>query len=349
MMNDRYELFNKLCLRHISLSEHSSYGIGGNADYFAMPATVEQLVTILEVSALYGMDRVVFGMGSNMLFPDQPKQGKLYISLKNMTDITVNDSRWFLTSGLPLSMLSLVGLITGSPAFQFTYLMPGSLGAGIYMNAKYYKEQVGDKVESVYYIDLADPALAVQQIRADECEFAYKQSIFQHKPWIIVGADIRIPEHEEAAIAHNGDISRLLTNYKNSNGKLSSLSAFYSFFSSELRGLQDRRMTRIETPEAMLEIERYRTANRHFTSLSCGSFFKNNYAADASIGALVERLGLKGVAYGGAIISPYHGNMILNAAQATAADILYLKDTVSDAIYRQYGFIPEPEVVVLTE
>ncbi|WP_238327439.1 UDP-N-acetylmuramate dehydrogenase [Paenibacillus gorillae] len=348
MMNDRYELFNKLCFRHVPLSEHSSYGIGGIADYFAMPATVEQLVTILEVSALYGMDRVVFGMGSNMLFPDRPKQGKLYISLKNMADITVNESRWILTSGLPLSMLSLAGLFAGSSAFQFTYLMPGSLGAGIYMNAKYYKEQVGDKVELVNYIDLADPALAVQQIRAEDCEFAYKQSIFQHKPWIIVGAEIRVPEHDEAAIAHNGDIKRVIRKYQNSNGKLSSLSAFYSFFSSELRGLQDSRI-RIEAPEPMMEIERYRTGNRHFTSRSCGSFFKNNYAAGASIGALVDRLGLKGAAHGGAIISPYHGNMILNAAQATAADVLYLKDTLSDAIHRQYGFIPEPEVVIMTE
>ncbi|GGG69415.1 UDP-N-acetylmuramate dehydrogenase [Paenibacillus radicis (ex Gao et al. 2016)] len=347
MMNDRYELFNKLCLRHVPLSEQSSYGIGGLADYFALPATVEQLVTILEVSSLYGMERVVFGMGSNILFPDQPKQGTLYISLKNMANISVDESSWFLTSGLPLSMLSLVGLLTGSSAFQFTYLMPGSFGAGIYMNAKYYKEQVGDKVATISYIDLTDPALAVRQIRAEDCEFAYKQSIFQHKPWIIVGAEITVPE-QDGMNFHVDGISRLLTHYKDSNGKLSSLFSFYSFFSSELRELQ-RGRRRIDIPEPMLDIDQYRTGNRHFTYRSCGSFFKNNYAAGSSIGALVDRLGLKGVAHGGGIISPYHGNMILNAANATAADILYLKDMVSEAIHQRYGFIPEPEVVIMKE
>jgi len=343
MTKDRYELFDKLCMRDVRLSEHNSYGIGGYADYFAMPATIEQLVTILEVSATYGMDRVVFGMGSNMLFPDRPKRGTLYISLKKMADVTVNGSRWFVTSGLPLSMLSVAGLITGSPEFQFTYLMPGSLGAGIYMNAKYYNEQVGDKVETVSYIDLHDPTLSLQTIRTEDCRFGYKQSIFQHKPWIIVGAEIKVPEFEGPI---SGGIGGLLSKYKAANGQLSSLDSFYSFFSRELRALQ---AGRTGIPAPMLDIERYRTQNKHFIYRSCGSFFKNNYAAGSSIGALVDRLGLKGLSHGGAIISPYHGNMILNADHATAAHILYLKDTVSEAIHRHYGFIPEPEVVIMEE
>ncbi|MEK8130457.1 UDP-N-acetylmuramate dehydrogenase [Paenibacillus filicis] len=343
MTIDRYELFDQLCLRHVRLSGHSSYGIGGYADYFAMPATVEQFVSLLEVSAVYGMERVVFGMGSNILFPDRPKRGKLYVSLKNMADLTVNESRWFATAGLPLSMLSLLGLISGPTAFPFTYLMPGSLGAGIYMNAKYYKEQIGDKVDMISYIDLSDPSLSLRQIRAEDCQFAYKQSIFQHKPWIIVGAEVTAPEHEGPI---SGAISALLAKYQGSNGKLSSLFSFYSFFSRELRELQAERVV---IPEPMLDIERYRMGNRHFTYRSCGSFFKNNYAAGASIGALVDRLGLKGVTHGGAVVSPFHGNMILNTDQATAADILYLKDTVSEAIHRHYGFMPEPEVVIMKE
>lgn len=342
MTNNRNELFNRICKRQVRLAEHTSYGIGGVADYFVMPANVEQLLSVLDASRSYGMERVVFGMGSNVLFPDSPKPGTLYISLKNMTDITLSGSRWFVSSGIPLSMLSLAGLLAGSPEFQFTYLLPGCLGAGIYMNAKYYDEQIGDKIETVYYIDLDDPALSLQTIHAKDCLFAYKQSIFLHKPWIIVGAEFRVPE-QAGELA--GSLSRLLTRQiAADDNSLSSLFTFYSYFSREIKKLQSQR---IRIPEPMKHIEQYRTEKRHFKFRSCGSFFKNNYSAGLSIGAMVDRLGLKGLSCGGAVISPYHGNMILNIRQATASDILALKDTLSEAIELHYGFIPEPEVAIL--
>lgn len=309
-----------------------------------MPETAEQLMTILDGCKTYGMEYFVFGMGTNILFPERPRRGTVYISLKNFAEIKkVDGSTWFVSSGLPLSMLSVAGLIWGTSGFHFTYLLPGCVGAGIYMNAKYHDDQMGDKVEKVYYVDVTDPVLSLQVIRAEDCQFSYKQSIFQHKPWIIVGAEIRVPDPVEPVQGGLGDILR---KYKERNGKLSSLSSFYSFFSNELKEHQLRNHI---IPAQMLAIEQYRTGNRHFTYRSCGSFFKNNYSAGASIGALVDKLHLKGVAHGGAMISPYHGNMILNHQHATASDILYLKETISGAIHRHFGFIPEPEVVIVPE
>ncbi|UVI28386.1 UDP-N-acetylmuramate dehydrogenase [Paenibacillus spongiae] len=340
-MNNRYDVFNKLCLRQVSLSEHSSYGIGGDADYYAMPETVEQLLTILDVCRTYGMEFFVFGMGTNVLFPEQPKRGTLYVSLKNFADFRINGTKWFVSSGMPLSMLSLAGLTSGTSQFQFTYLLPGCLGAGIYMNAKYLDDQMGSKIETVHYVDLSDPTLSLQTIRAEDCQFSYKHSIFQHKPWIIIGAEIPISEYDEPI---QGGMSEIIRKYKLLNGKLSSLSMFYRFFTYEIQELQNKQFA---IPAPMRNIDRYRTGNRHFEYRSCGSFFKNNYNAGASIGALVDKLNLKGTSRGGAVISPYHGNMILNLNRATASDILYLKDTVSEAIHRHYGFIPEPEVVIV--
>lgn len=336
-MYNRHDHFSKMCSRQVRLSDHTSYGVGGYADYFSMPETVEQLVTLLDVCNTIGMNYFVFGMGTNILFPDQPKRDTLFISLKNLAEFKVDDSHWFVSAGLPLSMLSLAGLIAGTPDFQFTYLLPGCVGAGIYMNAKYHDDQIGEKIRRVHYIDLSEQTVSLQTIVAEDCQFAYKQSIFQHKPWIIVGAEIAIPEN---AAPTAGGLTDTLSRYRLLNG--SSLSSFYSFFSNEVKQVGNGHV-----PDYLLGVEQYRTDKRHFKYRSCGSFFKNNCSVGASIGALVDKLNLKGAARGGALISPYHGNMILNHRRATASDILYLKDTVTDAIYLHYGFIPEPEVVIV--
>ncbi|MNC81032.1 UDP-N-acetylenolpyruvoylglucosamine reductase [compost metagenome] len=61
----------------------------------------------------------------------------------------------------------------------------------------------------------------------------------------------------------------------------------------------------------------------------------------------MEQLNLKGLTHGGAMISPHHGNIIVNSNQASAQDIASLITVIMDEIHRNFGFVPEPEVVIL--
>ncbi|WP_270171108.1 UDP-N-acetylmuramate dehydrogenase [Paenibacillus sp. SYP-B4298] len=341
LTDNRYDRFNKLCMRQVMLAEHSSYAIGGEAPYFAMPQTVEELSELLQVSKLYGMEVLVFGMGTNILFPDRPKADTLYISLKRLSELSASGGRWFASAGLPLSVLALAGLWSGSDDFHFTYLMPGSLGAGVYMNVKYHDVQMSDRLAAVHYIDCSDPALPLRKLAVADCEYSYKKSIFQQHPWIIVGGEFELPEPEGEAIKQRAE---MLERYRQEADSLSSLASFYAFFTKEASLIP---ACSGGLPAPMQQIDDYRNGMRHFTHPSCGSFFKNYYPAGISIGAIVDRLGLKGTEHGGACISPYHGNMLLNMKQATAADILYLKELISEQIEREYGFVPEPEVVIV--
>jgi len=47
------------------------------------------------------------------------------------------------------------------------------------------------------------------------------------------------------------------------------------------------------------------------------------------------------------MISPYHGNMIINHNHATAEEIQYLMNTIIEGVNTAFGFEPEPEVVVV--
>ncbi len=80
---------------------------------------------------------------------------------------------------------------------------------------------------------------------------------------------------------------------------------------------------------------------------SCGSFFKrpkDNYAS-----ALVDQCGLKGFTVGGAQVSEKHAGFVINAGNATTADILELARQVTEIVKEKCGVTLEREVRVITE
>lgn len=66
-----------------------------------------------------------------------------------------------------------------------------------------------------------------------------------------------------------------------------------------------------------------------------------------SAGALVDRAGVKGVAIGGARVSPTHGNFIVNDGSATARDIRQLITRCRDGVRARFGVELREEIVYL--
>ena len=66
-----------------------------------------------------------------------------------------------------------------------------------------------------------------------------------------------------------------------------------------------------------------------------------------SAGALVDRAGLKGLAIGGARVSPMHGNFIVNDGSATARDIHQLITRCRDGVRARFGVELREEIVYL--
>ena len=95
----------------------------------------------------------------------------------------------------------------------------------------------------------------------------------------------------------------------------------------------------------MEELIRRRREKQPLEYPSAGSTFKRpegHYAA-----ALIEQCGLKGVAVGGAMVSPKHAGFVINTGGATCADVLVLMDQVRETVYRETGVELEPEVRIL--
>jgi UDP-N-acetylmuramate dehydrogenase len=94
----------------------------------------------------------------------------------------------------------------------------------------------------------------------------------------------------------------------------------------------------------MEEHRRDREARGHYRFPSAGSVFKNNRAFGKPAGRIIDELGLRGFTLGGAAVAPYHGNIIINTGNATAADIRNLAEAVAGRVQTALGFNLEPEI-----
>jgi len=97
----------------------------------------------------------------------------------------------------------------------------------------------------------------------------------------------------------------------------------------------------------MKEYQHKRGISQPLEYPSCGSVFRN--PPNDHAGRLVELCGLRGLKVGGAMVSPKHGNFIINVGGATAADVRELMEQVQSGVYQYSGTELIPEVKFLGE
>ncbi len=105
------------------------------------------------------------------------------------------------------------------------------------------------------------------------------------------------------------------------------------------------------------EIIRHRAA-RYPTAGTCGSFFRNFFPHEVTLESqgkkliyvayYLDKIGVKGaLACGGAIVSYQHANMLVNAGNASSADLINLAYMMQQKVYDSYAIIPQPECRLL--
>jgi UDP-N-acetylmuramate dehydrogenase len=97
-----------------------------------------------------------------------------------------------------------------------------------------------------------------------------------------------------------------------------------------------------EAKALMAKLTRERGETQPIKTKNCGSVFKN--PPGDSAGRLVQAAGLKGAREGSALVSPMHGNFIINEGGATAADVKRLIERVQAEVKRRFNVELETEV-----
>jgi UDP-N-acetylenolpyruvoylglucosamine reductase len=107
-----------------------------------------------------------------------------------------------------------------------------------------------------------------------------------------------------------------------------------------------------EVKATMAEMRRRRKEAQPSGIKTFGSTFVNPdgpRAEGRSAGQLLDAAGCRGLAIGGARLSPKHANFVENTGEATTADILAVMAAARRKVYERFGVVLEPEVQILGE
>lgn len=184
--------------RNERLSQHTTMKIGGPADIFIEPASLENIQKVMTFLKEWQIPWRAIGRGSNLLVSDKGIEGVVIKLSSGLDHLTINDSK--ITVGGGHSLVSLSTLISkkGLSGLEFASGIPGSVGGAVYMNAGAHGSDIS-KILTKAHILFDDGSM--EWLSNDEMEFTYRTSVLQKKrPGIVLEAEFQLTKGDKTAI-----------------------------------------------------------------------------------------------------------------------------------------------------
>ena len=184
------------------MKKHTTFHIGGNADYFVMPNKASEVAEVVKLCKEEGIPFYVLGNGSNLLVSDKGYRGVIIQIYKEMNDIRVEGTIVTAQAGALLSKIGSVALADSLTGFEFAAGIPGTVGGAVVMNAGAYGGEMKDILLSVTVLT---PDGAVLTLYNKELELGYRTSIIAKKDYIVLEAKYKLERGEKDVIREKMD------------------------------------------------------------------------------------------------------------------------------------------------
>nr|WP_294678786.1 UDP-N-acetylmuramate dehydrogenase [uncultured Blautia sp.] len=179
------------------MSSHTTFRIGGPADYFLIPETVEQVGRIIEICREESLPYFILGNGSNLLVGDGGYRGVIIQLYRNMSDVRTEGNVIRAQAGALLSAVAAAARNASLTGFEFAGGIPGTVGGAVVMNAGAYGGEMKDVLtEAAVLTDKGE----IRTLSVEELQLGYRTSIVKTAGYIVLEAKFRLEEGDQAKI-----------------------------------------------------------------------------------------------------------------------------------------------------
>ena len=184
-------------LREEPMRLHTTFRIGGPAQFFVIPRTQEEAAAAVCLCRSEGAPYYIIGNGSNLLVSDKGYRGVVIQLFKEFSDINIEGTRIRAQAGASLAKIAAEALRAGLAGFEFAAGIPGTLGGACIMNAGAYGGEMKDVLLAVTVLTKDGE---IREIPREELDMGYRTSRASREGWIVLGAAIELARGDEKEI-----------------------------------------------------------------------------------------------------------------------------------------------------
>jgi len=177
------------------LSLHTTFGIGGEAEFFYVARRPEDLIKAIQVAEEARIPFFVLGGGSNVLVSDSGFGG---LVIKNQCDkIFLSDKKITCQSGALLDDLVNSSCENSLSGMEFLAGIPGTMGGAVFGNAGAWGKGVGDLLTEAVILKSQG---RIEKVPKNYFEFGYRDSKLKRTKDILLSATFGLKRGEREKI-----------------------------------------------------------------------------------------------------------------------------------------------------
>ena len=298
---------------NVSLADHTSFGIGGPARYFAEVENIEDFKEAVKIAKEKELEFFILGGGSNVLVSDSGFSG-LAVKIKLNEIEKLENGNLKVGAGVLLSKLVNFSAENSLAGLEWAAGIPGTIGGAVVGNAGTPDGEMKDIIKEVEFFDIEK--FSVFSLGGEKCDFAYRSSYFKGKSNLILfNIELSLEKGNSDEVKNKIEKTIQSRIEKQPSGKSAG-----SFFANPV-----------------VENERLKAEFEKETGAKC---------IDGKIpaGWLIERIDFKGRKIGGAQVSETHANFLLNVDGAKAEDFVMLSSLIKQKLRDKYHIHLKEEV-----
>ena len=179
------------------LASHTTFKIGGPADAFVSPRSVEEVSQVVCACEQSSVPWRVIGCGSDLLVADEGVEGVVIEVRDNLSAIRVDGARIVAGAGATNAAVAEAACAAGLSGYEFACGIPGTVGGAAIMNAGAYD---GEFSQVCVCVTCVTPEGRIVEVSRDEAEWSYRHSMFDAARYVVVAATLELTPADSAGI-----------------------------------------------------------------------------------------------------------------------------------------------------
>lgn len=339
-------------LENVSLKDHSTMRLGGNARYICQIDNPHQIGAAIDWAESQKLPITMIGGGSNVIWSDAGFPGLVMVNRIPGYELQDEGDHLYIVAGAGEKWDTIVAesVYAGYSGIEQLSLIPGTVGATPIQNVGAYGREIADVLVCVQAYDRQQKKLVV--IPKSECNFSYRNSRFKNEDkgrFFITSVTLSLTKGRPAPPYYDA-----IKNYLDEHG------------------VKGDDVTAQTIRDAVIAIRNSKLPDPEKIA-NCGSFFHNpiipliqaqeirelyphlvfwqvgDDQAKISAGWLLEQLGLKGYhePNTGMAVWDKQALVFINEKATTTAQLIAFRDAIVKSVQDKFGItlVQEPEMI----